>query len=237
MLTSRRSQVRSILPPALYPWVHRGLKMLFPDCLWEISRQQMPQGCQGYSLTFDDGPHPYYTPHLLETLDQWGLKASFFVLGERAAQWPECIRAIAQAGHHIGMHGYRHQSFPSLSPPDLQASLHQTQQILADACQGSPTDFRDVRPPNGLFLPQTLTYLRAWQMRTVMWSVVPEDWLLPPVEVVVERICQQIYPGSLIVLHDGRYGGSQVAATVAALAPRLRDDGWQCLPLPVDDRF
>ena len=84
----------------------------------------------------------------------------------------------------------------------------------------------DVRPPNGLFTPQTLNLLSQWQYRPVMWSVVPEDWVRPGVSVVVQRVLQQVNNGSLIVLHDGACGGQDVAATVQNLVPQLLQQGY-----------
>jgi len=70
---------------------------------------------------------------------------------------------------------------------------------------------RDVRPPNGLFTPQTLKQLHQWNYRPVMWSVVSEDWQRPGVSVAISRVLKQVGNGSLIVLHDGYDGGEDVA--------------------------
>lgn len=214
------TKAHSILPQILYVTIHPILKRIFPGCLWDL------KGESALALTFDDGPHPLYTPQLLAVLKQWDLKASFFVLGERAEQYPHLVAEIAAQGHHIGIHGFRHYSFTRLSIPDLKASLRKTQQVIAAACHGHPDHYRDVRPPNGIFVPQTLTCLQQWGYRTVMWSIVPEDWVTPPIPMVVSRILKQVYPGAMIVLHDGYYGGSQVAETVQSLIPSLIQRGF-----------
>ncbi len=232
---------RSILPQPLYPPLHWGLKHLFPQCLWELTDPSLPeQTDRDHSpkilLSFDDGPHPDYTPALLDCLKRWKIQANFFLLGEQVERWPQIVRAIMDQGHHIGLHGYRHISFPQLSSIDLQKSLRRTQQAITDA-SGShqdPAAIRDVRPPNGLFFPQTLDHLCRWGYRPVMWSVVPEDWVLPPISVVIQRILDQIYPGAIVVLHDGPFGGSQVVATVDQLLPRLLDQGFEFMTLASD---
>ena len=102
-----------------------------------------------------------------------------------------------------------------------------TQETISQACQLEPKHLRDVRPPNGLFTPQTLKLLHQWQYRPVMWSVVPEDWVSPGVEVVVRRVIQQVQNGSLIVLHDGYHGGEDVAQTTDRLIPQLLQQGYK----------
>lgn len=220
-----RFTTRSILPQPLYPILHQGLKRIFPQCVWELDALQDIAPAT-VALTFDDGPHPKHTPALLGILDELEVKATFFVLGCRVERWPHLVESIINQGHHIGIHGYDHVSFPSLSIANLQQALAQTRQLIAAAICQEPEVFQDVRPPNGLFLPQTLDYLCAWHYRPVMWSVVPEDWMMPSVEEVVQRILIQVYPGALIVLHDGVHGGAQVAETVRILVPALIDRGY-----------
>ncbi|HIK32759.1 MAG TPA: polysaccharide deacetylase family protein [Oscillatoriales cyanobacterium M59_W2019_021] len=214
----------------LYPTLYRILKPMFPDCLWSGADNPTSQS-PTIALTFDDGPHPQWTPHLLDILDDYQIWASFFWLGACVRRSPEVARAVCERGHGLGLHGYDHRSFPCLSPAQLQHSLERTQEEISDACQLSrswvKTHVRDVRPPNGLFLPQTLRHLHQWGYRPVMWSVVPEDWVHPGVAVTIDRVLSQVRPGSLIVLHDGIYGGKDVTDTVRQLVPRLRDRGYQ----------
>ena len=210
----------------LYPLIHRLLKPSFPACLWTGT-----PGCKRIALTFDDGPHPLHTRPLLAVLDQHQVKANFFWLGICVERFPDVARAVWQAGHWIGLHGYKHQSFPLLSATDLQQSLHRTQAAIAQACQVDlevvQRQVRDVRPPNGVFTPQTLDLLQRWGYRPVMWSVVPEDWVRPGVAVTTQRVLSQTEDGSVIVLHDGHHGGEDVAAVAAQVIPALLAEGYQ----------
>ncbi|MFS8884560.1 polysaccharide deacetylase family protein [Synechococcus sp. H70.2] len=223
-----------MLPPALYPLLHRSLKTLFPEALWELPPHPKKQQV---ALTFDDGPHPQHTPALLQVLQEFQVPATFFVLGERVQRWPHLVRQIRQQGHGIGLHGWQHRSFTQLSRSELHSSLRRSQAALVAACGGIPEEYRAVRPPNGLFWPQTLVELHRWGFFPVMWTVVPEDWLEPPVAVVVERVLAQVRPGSLIVLHDGVQGGSQVAEVVCCLIPALRERGLDFVRLPYTGIF
>lgn len=205
----------------LYPILYQILKPSFPSCLWSGNSHS-----REIALTFDDGPHPQYTPELLQVLDRYNIPVSFFWLGVCVERAPTLARDIYERGHWIGIHGYRHESFPFLKKDELEQSLAKTQQAIALACQIEPEKVRDVRPPNGFFTPKTLSFLHQWQYRPVMWSVVPEDWERPGVSVVVERVLRQVENGSLIVLHDGYCGGQDVAQTTAQLIPRLLEQGY-----------
>jgi peptidoglycan/xylan/chitin deacetylase (PgdA/CDA1 family) len=206
----------------LYPFIYQALNPLFPSCLW-AGNAALPT----ISLTFDDGPHPVYTPQLLEVLDHYGVPASFFWLGECVHRAPAIAQTVYQQQHWLGLHGYEHHSFPTLSPVALKQSLLTTQAEIASACNLVIDAIRDVRPPNGLFIPQTLKLLQEWNYRPVMWSVVPEDWVNPGPAIVVERILAQVRGGSIIVLHDGVCGGADVAQTVKSLIPALLERGYR----------
>ncbi|MEA5581790.1 polysaccharide deacetylase family protein [Nodularia harveyana UHCC-0300] len=206
----------------LFPFVYRILKPSFPDCLWCGNVYD-----RAIALTFDDGPHPEYTPQVLAVLDHYNIKASFFWLGTCVNRYPDIAKAVCDRGHWIGSHGYNHRSFPTLSPNDLQNTLEKTQAAIYNACDLTPEQVCDVRPPNGLFTPQTLQLFFKWNYRPVMWSVVPEDWVKPGVSTVVQRVLKQVKNGSLIVLHDGICGGQDVAATIKILIPQLLQQGYK----------
>ncbi|MGL5081452.1 MAG: polysaccharide deacetylase family protein [Microcoleaceae cyanobacterium] len=206
----------------IFPLLYPILKTAFPACLWTGDPKQSE-----IALTFDDGPHPQYTLELLEVLEKHQIRGSFFWLGVCIERYPIIAQTVYQQGHWIGLHGYDHQSFPCLNIAQLKHDLARTQTMIAQTCGLSPTRLRDVRPPNGLFTPQTLKLLDQWQYRAVMWSVVPEDWVLPGVNTVVNRVIQQTQNGSMIVLHDGYYGGLDVAKSTDKIIAQLLDKGYR----------
>jgi peptidoglycan/xylan/chitin deacetylase (PgdA/CDA1 family) len=206
----------------LYPFIYRVLKPSFPNCLWIGNI-----GCKKIALTFDDGPHPQYTPQLLAVLDYYKIPASFFWLGVCVERAPQVASEVYSRNHWIGLHGYDHRNFPMLSPAELKDSLEKTQAAIQNACGIAAELVRDVRPPNGFFTPNTLKLLLQWNYRPVMWSVVPEDWVRPGVNTVIQRVLNQTQNGSIIVLHDGYCGGQDVAETAAALIPKLLQQGYE----------
>ena len=201
----------------LFPILYPILKSSFPKCLWRGNPSS-----KTIALTFDDGPHPQYTQQLLKVLDRYQIQASFFWLGVCVERAPHIAKEVYSRGHWIGLHGYSHHNFPS----ELKQSLEKTQTAIHEACNLPPERVRDIRPPNGLFTPQTLQLFNQWNYRPVMWSVVPEDWVRPGIPKVVERVMKDLRNGSLIVLHDGYYGGQDVAETAQINIPKLLDQGY-----------
>lgn len=210
----------------LYPLLYPVLATTFPHCLWHGNPDH-----RRIALTFDDGPHPSYSLPLLRCLDDLGITASFFWLGLCVQRYPAIAREIAHRGHGVGLHGYTHREFPLLSAAELQQSLAATQQAIATATARSLAEVQQqaihVRPPNGIFLPQTIRQLQQWGYCPVMWSVVPEDWVEPGVDIVCRRVLEQVKNGSIIVLHDGVYGGAAVTEVVRQLVPELLRQGYE----------
>lgn len=205
-----------------FPVLHPILKTAFPHCLWrgDINQAEI-------ALTFDDGPHPVYTLDLLNVLDEYQIKASFFWLGCWVKNYPEIAQAVIQQGHWICLHGYYHQMFHKMTNEQLKKDLEKTKQEILNISDLHPNSLLDVRPPNGVFTPKTLTLLKQWGYRPVMWTVVPEDWVRPGVNIVTNRVIQQTTNGSIIVLHDGNDGGQDVAASAKSIIPKLLEKGYK----------
>jgi peptidoglycan/xylan/chitin deacetylase (PgdA/CDA1 family) len=178
---------------------------LFPQVLWEG-----PRDGRQVALTFDDGPHPADTPDVLEVLGRHGVSASFFHIGDRAEQHGDLVRAVAAAGHQIGLHGYVHRPFPLIPPRVLHAQLGQGQRLLASLSGRDPRSVSYVRPPFGAYLPGTLDALRSWGYRVVMGSIMPVHWFQPAAKTIRET-ARAVRPGAVLVLHES-LGGPPVAS-------------------------
>jgi peptidoglycan/xylan/chitin deacetylase (PgdA/CDA1 family) len=151
------------------------------------------------ALTFDDGPHPESTSRLLDILDRYQTRATFFLVGEAAQRYPELVRRMAQAGHSIGIHTWDHSSFPLISRRERRAQLRAYQKAVA------PYGQRLFRPPYG---HQSVTsrldaLLLGYQV--VTWSVVAEDWLDHDANWMADQLTKKIKPGSVVLLHDVLY--------------------------------
>ena len=151
------------------------------------------------ALTFDDGPHPEDTPPLLDLLDRYGAKATFFVVGKSARSHPELIERMARAGHALGNHTWDHLSMPSLKGRFRRRQLAWTEEALGPHASGL------FRPPYG---EQSLgSRLDAWAkgLTVVCWDVIAEDWRDDPPEAMLERIYRQLRRGSIVLFHDTLY--------------------------------
>jgi peptidoglycan/xylan/chitin deacetylase (PgdA/CDA1 family) len=156
------------------------------------------------ALTFDDGPHPEYTPRLLDILEQYQVHATFFMVGEAAHKHPELVLQVAQGGHAIGNHSWDHPSFPSLPGRERRKQLRACAQALAP--YGQPL----FRPPYG---DQSLaSHLDAlWlRYRVVTWNLHAEDWCEHDADWMADRLTRGIQPGSIVLLHDAIYRSRQL---------------------------
>jgi peptidoglycan/xylan/chitin deacetylase (PgdA/CDA1 family) len=177
-------------------------------------------------LTFDDGPDPVGTPMLLRALERFSARATFFVLAERGARNAALVRAIAQAGHVVGSHGWSHLDAwrDRRSLDDLRRGTAWLEDIL-----GRPVV--DVRPPYGRITPATYRWTRAENRRIVLWDSMPGDFADGPAAVLARRLTRRLRPGSVIVLHDGA-AAQRAAGLIDSALPALVGAGWRFPPLP-----
>lgn len=173
--------------------------------------RQLPAGGR-IIITFDDGPDPMYTPRVLDVLRAAGVKACFFVIGEKALKYPELIRKIVSEGHEIGSHGFKHRVSWFIGPVGTIKEITKSFTAIKEITGSSPVAYR---PPWGLF---NLSYWIARRMvrcDTVLWSFMSWDWTkkVTP-DIIVKRIRQNMSDGSILIFHD-----SDTAPGASAGAP------------------
>ncbi len=152
------------------------------------------------AITIDDGPCPLITPLILRILDKEGVRATFFVVGEKTEQYPELLREIVRAGHLVGNHTYHHRRLAELPAEQIVAEI--------EACQAAVGRLtgqvmRYLRPPGGSYSPTVLRYLADGSHTMVLWTHNAGDWGNPPVSGIVQRCLKNIRPGSIILMHGG----------------------------------
>ncbi|WP_253195060.1 polysaccharide deacetylase family protein [Streptomyces sp. MP131-18] len=175
------------------------------------------------ALTFDDGPHPTWTPQVLGLLRQHGAPATFFVIGENAVWQPDLLRAIAAEGHLVANHSWSHPRFDRVPRESVREELERTSEVIGDVLGEPP---RWARAPYGVWHPASLEICAELAMRPLDWSVDTADWSRPGSDRIADTLLGRAHPGGIVLAHDG---GGDRAQTVAALRhclPRLADRGY-----------
>lgn len=191
---------------------------LFGPLVRQLDAEQAARG--EVWLTFDDGPDPRTTPDLLERLARHGVRAGFFLIGEKAQRHPELVRAIAAAGHLIGNHSQSHPAgrFWSLRPAALWDEIAGCQQTLAAILGTAPTLFR---PPVGHHNPFVAAPLQVLGLTMVLWNCRGFDAVLRDPSVVLRRLEAGFRPGAIVLLHEGRDdAGERLEAVMSRLKAR-----------------
>ncbi|WP_240547883.1 polysaccharide deacetylase family protein [Paenibacillus lignilyticus] len=191
-----------------------------------------PRGSRRVALTFDDVPDPRYTPQVLEILARYKVRATFFVVGNRAAKHPALVRRMRKEGHIIGNHSYDHAVFSRISRYAFEQQIWRTDWILRPLAGYSP---KFIRPPYGEITPQQVDWLRRRGYIVVNWDVDSVDWKSLDSNSILINIKRTLQPGSIILQHAGGGEGQDLSGTVAAL-PRLirmlHSKGYQIVTLP-----
>ncbi len=176
---------------------------LFPGV---ISRGEPP----GVYLTFDDGPHPQHTPKALDILERYECRATFFLTGQLAEKQPDIVRKIFESEHTIGSHGYDHSIMILKKERIIRDNIKHSIDVIADITGNSP---RILRPPHGWFGRHLLLAARGLDLKVVLWSLSPADYLANPPTVLERRIVRRARPGDIILLHDGaKYADNMLTA-------------------------
>lgn len=153
------------------------------------------------ALTYDDGPHPEHTPGILDALASHQVSATFFVMTQSARAHPGVVARILDEGHSIGLHGSDHRSL-------LSMGTREAVRVVADArdelqqITGSPVTL--YRPPYGHHTLRQASAIRRLGLEVLLWSSDALDWIDRPVEDIVQRAADTVFPGAVLLMHDDR---------------------------------
>ena len=200
-------------PPFFY-------RLLFTEAIWRI----LQRGKKVVSLTFDDGPIPEETPWVLDVLDRYGVKATFFMVGDNVRRYPELFEEVKRRGHSYGNH-----------------TMHHLQGLKVDA----KTFFRDIteadrligsilfRPPHGIISPlQTSLIKRHYNI--IMYDLVTRDYSKRVNgEEVLDNVKRYARNGSIIVFHDSKKAHVNMRYALPRAIEWLKEQGYEFLPLPM----
>jgi len=197
--------------------VNSSTFMLFGDYVASVDTDE-----KDVALTFDDGPHPVYTPTVLDILDRHNIKATFFMMGRNVERFPAVAREVLARGHEVGNHSYSHPKLIFMSPARVREEIERTDALLRGIGAMGPIHFRPPHASKFLVLPYVLNQMGKL---SVMGDGDPEEWKRRPAAVMTESILRQTRPGSIIGLHDVM--GVETIKTLEAIAPALIARGYR----------
>lgn len=194
-------------------------RMLFPETVWRI-----PMKHKAVFLTFDDGPIPEVTPWVLDLLDHYGIKATFFCVGDNVRKHPETFRMVVERGHSVGNHTMHH----------LQGAKVTTARYVADIMEAHALiDSPLFRPPHGLIRWEQAAAIKD-NMRIIMYDLVTRDYSKKLTgEQVLDNVRRYVRNGSIIVFHDSLKSESNLRYALPRAIEWLKENGYQFLPIPM----
>lgn len=178
-------------------------------------------------LSFDDGPNEEYTNKLLNLLKRYNIKATFFVIASEAQKHPEVIERIVKEGHSLGLHSLEHKSASLKGYLYTKYDFEKSMKII----KTFGYDIIYYRPPWGEINLFTLYYLKKYNLKLVLWSVMVGDWSkYTSVYDITNRILKRVRGGDIICLHDGRGSNCAPLRTIESLEtviPCLLENGFE----------
>jgi peptidoglycan-N-acetylglucosamine deacetylase len=172
----------------------------------------------GVALTFDDGPDPDCTPAVLDALAAADASGVFFLVGEQVEEHPELARRVADEGHTVALHGFRHVEHDELGA-EVRTDLERGAAVVADATGVEP---RLYRPPYGRFTDESYRAVGELGLEPVYWSGWGADWDPIPAERIAELAIRDLAPGTILLLHDSpRYATRPSAVPTAEALPAI----------------
>ncbi len=204
----------------------KWLRWLYPKAIWRMDSSE-----RSIYLTFDDGPIPESTPFLLETLDKYGVKATFFVVGENVRKYPELFRQIVERGHQIGNHtnhhlgSFKHWTVTYLIDTyECQLLIKGEASLSGEKSEGTMPLFR---PPHG-WMRHSIYYWLSKRYRIVMWDLVTRDyskWLTA--DDVYDNVRRYARNGSIVTFHDSLKSIDKLRTALPRAIEWLQAEGYE----------
>lgn len=189
------------------------LRWLFPSVTWRMDHTE-----RSVYITFDDGPIPESTPFILQTLAEFGVRATFFMVGDNVRKYPELYKQIVAAGHQVGNHTYHH----------LGGFKHLTKTYIDDVERANDLIGSHLfRPPHGCMTHTEFLWLKR-KYRIVMWDLVTRDyskWLTA--DEVYDNVRKYARNGSIITFHDSLRSIGKLRMALPRSLKWLKDQGFE----------
>ena len=176
------------------------------------------------ALTFDDGPHPKYSRKILEILEKYDIKATFFSVGINAFYYPETLKLIVDSGHEIGNHTYSHPKVSKIEKGSLRKEIEDCEKILYELTEYKTKLFR---PPEGMVDADVLNLIHDLDYSIILWDIDTRDWAHTPAKEIARNVIKNISSGDIILMHDYIGVNSPTCEALELFIPELLKQGYK----------
>jgi peptidoglycan/xylan/chitin deacetylase (PgdA/CDA1 family) len=180
-------------------------------------------------FTFDDGPYPKYSQQIIDEFAKYDGTVTFFVLGQQINNFPDMVRQEFIEGHYIANHTNSHTSLDGISKEKFISEIEATEKAFVDAVGDliePGTIVRYMRPPYGATDAGTRAYAAELGYYVVLWDIDTQDWRKPGARQIADVILENVYPGAIILMHDGGGDREQTVEALKIALPKLDKQGY-----------
>ena len=175
------------------------------------------------ALTFDDGPHPKKTPKILDLLSEFGIHATFFMIGQNIEYYPRVAKRIISEGHEIGNHTYSHPRLTKAQKGCLTEEMISCERSMQEILGCGSSIFR---PPEGIVDADVRRVASDMGYNVILWSVDTRDWAGTSTEDIVSNVIANVHPGDIILMHDYTGNKCHTIDALRLLLPKLSEKGY-----------
>ena len=176
------------------------------------------------AITFDDGPHPKQTMRILDILKKYNVKATFFVIGINAKNYPHVLNKVIEGGHEVGNHTFTHKVLKSIPESSIRNELDSTRLMLDTLYSYDPVL---LRPPCGLYDSSLINVAKDNGYKIILWTIDTHDWAHESVKSIVKNVLSNVSSGDIVLFHDYISGVDNTPEALEILIPRLIDLGYE----------
>ena len=200
--------------------------IILAPCAYAGDDTVFTHGCEdkAVALTFDDGPHPSQTGRILSILDKYGVKATFFEIGQNVRLYPDVTAKVANAGHEIGSHTYSHRYMRGIGVSGVTDEIKKTDEAILDACGTTP---RFLRPPGGIYDSSVVDAANDAGKTVTLWSIDTNDWAHKSRDGIVDEVLSHVRGGDIILMHDYVTGAWHTPEALEIIIPELMSRGYR----------
>ena len=189
----------------------------------ELIYHARPNDRMEIALSFDDGPHPRYTPIILDILAEYGIKATFFMVGENVRYYSAAAEAVVAAGHEIGNHTFTHRKVNLMNEHEILQEIESCEEAVASV---SEQKLHFIRPPEGHLNDAMRRVIGSLDYRIVLWDVDTRDWAHTPPATITKHVLDTVQAGDIILMHDFIGYNSPTPEALRMLIPALLERGY-----------